>query len=613
MIRSSTFEVCIEVSGKPEIEGIYPDEATALGRAQDLLKLAKYTAVRVFRVSASDSHTLVFEQFYKGGGSGSVIAGIEQAYVCTAASDVYSFESRQTLLRLLRHYFDQQLTTPLELLHDAMALRLLERDTLLFSQAGHRLAAIQAQQLQVRPADRHEALSRLFREILDLSRESERLLPYAGTLAARGLTALVAQVTAELPPEQQGRVVTFAVARLLREARDWPLKLEAACGLFAEEQSPAAAAWLDGVLAEVVDGNEAIKAVLCYAPNLATALEALLAVIDGSWDSRLPGTRSVQKLSDILDRQPLPRVRAALLGRIASALGGRTPLTRLDRAGNGVALKHLLPKLQQFGGFMGGVAMSEALTRRAKVDFSSGPEDLSFEGTVAALSGFLPGPARKIGYLLDLLSSDLGRRKAHFLTQEIAALFSELRGIRDFAPHVDSSWSQAMVREDFRRRLYQAGIPHRLADGLMRKLDQVKDGPPRAGRMPAATAARPRPTAEPEGEMGGLVLTCRGVRHVVTAEETPFTIGRSPDCGLAVDCAMASRSHAVIEVEGGDFVLVDRSKNGTFVQGADRRTTALSKGSMVLPEQGTITIGVAGDSPEITENAVVGFQRVRTP
>jgi len=34
---------------------------------------------------------------------------------------------------------------------------------------------------------------------------------------------------------------------------------------------------------------------------------------------------------------------------------------------------------------------------------------------------------------------------------------------------------------------------------------------------------------------------------------------------------------------------------------------------MVLPEQGTITIGVAGDSPEITENAVVGFQRVRTP
>ncbi len=608
MIRSNTFEVTVEISGRPEIEGIYQDETIALERAHDLLKRAKYTAVRVYRVSASDSHTLIFEQFYTGAGVGSTIATIDDAYLCNSVNDVYTFGSRLTILRLLRSYFDQQLTIPLELLHDTMALRALERDALLFSQAGHRLSTLQGQQLKARPDERYDVLTRLFRDVFDFSKTSDRLVPYADHLKVRGLTAMIAEVGADFPLEEHDRVITFGVARTLREARDWSLKLDAACDLFEDGQSDTAAMRLDEVLAEIIDGNAAIKAVLGYAPDLAMALRALLAVVDGSWDDRLPGTRSLHKLKDIVAHQSAPRVRAALLNRVATALGGRTPLTKADRATNGEALKHLVPKIVDFGGFMGGTAMTAALTRRAKVDFSTGHDDLSFERTVGILCEFLPTPAGKIGYLLDLLPSEMGRRKTNYLTRLIAELFSQLRSVHEFAPNVDASWSYAMVREDFRRRLYQAGIPRVLADGLMQKLDVIQGG----ASLPV-TGSQPVPAPNQDADIGELVLTYRGTHCVVVPSKTPFTIGRSPNCHLAIDWGMASRAHAVVRVEGHEFVLHDQSKNGTFVRGSDQKTVSLTKTAIVLTGQGTITIGLSGDDPDATESAVITFQRVTPP
>ena len=608
MMRAATFEVSVEISGKPEIEGIYPDEKIARDRALDLLKLAKYTAVRVYKIGINDSHRLIFEKIHTGaiGNNASIIAAIDHAYVCTTVHDVYLFESRSTLLHLLRGYFDQQLILPLELLHDPMALRYLERDALLFNQALHRLAALQGQQLRIKPTERYDRLSRLFRDILDLSKTSDRLTSYAEDLIPQGLTALVDRVAMDWPEDEQARVITFALARHLREARDWALKLNAAHDLFDENQSAPAAAWIDELLAEIIDGNAAVKAIVGYAPDLATALSALVAALDGTWDDRLPGTPSLRKLNEVMARQSAPRVRTALLNRISTALGGQTPLTKGDRVSNGEALKRLLPKLKQFGGFMGGPAMAAALTRRVKVDLSTRPEDLSFEETINTLCTFLPNPAGKIGYLLDLLSSDMGRRRTAHITRMVADLFSQLRSIRDFAPHADSTWSHDMVREEFRCRLYQAGIPHALADGLIQKLEILQNNA-------SMSASSSKIENTHSVNIGKLVLIYRGLRYVIVAEETPFTIGRSPESKLTIDWNTASRTHAVIHVEGSDFILVDQSKNGTYVRIENRKTIALAKNSTILYGQGTITIGITGDCLDAAESAIIGFERVGVP
>ena len=654
MIRASTYEVVIEIGGKPEIEGIYQEEKEALQRAEYLLKLAKYTGVKVAKVSGRGDSKVIFDKLCNTGGGGATVSDVDDAFVCMSLSDVYCFESRLTLLRLMRNYFDQQLLIPLELLHNYTSLRYLERDALLFNQCGHKLAAVQARRLKIRADDRHHVLLKLFRELLETAKTPDSLKPYAELLGVRGLSGLIREVTETEPAADHNRIISYAVVQYISEFRDWNRKLAAACSLFEPDQSEEAENWLDEVLAEIIDGNEAVRAAIGYSPDLISALMSLRAVIDGAWDDRLPGTDALQKLSDVMAHKELPRVRAALLNRIATAVDGKAPLTKLDRAASAEAFKRLLTRLQEFGGFMGGQQMSAAVTRRAKIVLGRGDEDLSIENTVGILVAFLPTPAARIGYLLDLMSTDLGRKKAALLAGQIAELFNSIRTIYDFAPDVGDSMTQDAVRDDFRRRLYGAGIPRRLADGLMRRLEQLSSsssirppaqlagpspwtGPPQAhaaknhhahglharghhphGQPPPAGSAAPHSrsgTAEtkvtpPSPALGTLLLIHRGSRIVVTPDDTPFVIGRSSSCQLSVEWGTASRSHAEIRVVGDDFVLTDHSKNGTFLVGADHQEQALANSSGVLHGQGTITIGRIGDEAEAAEHAVIQFQRV---
>ena len=637
MIRASTYEVIIDVGGKSEIEGIYTDEKEALQRAEYLLKLAKYTGVKVNKISSRGDAKAIFDKLCNTTGGGATVSEIDDAFVCTSLGDVYCYESRATLLKLLRSYFDQQLTIPLELLHDYTALRYLERDALLFNQGGHRLAAVQARKLRIRPEDRHDALIKLFRELLAVSKSPEDAKPYIEALSIRGLSALIQEVTAKEPLAEHNRLISYAIAHFLSEFRDWNRKLITACSLFEVEQTQDAENWLDEILAEIIDGNEAVKAAIGYSPDLISALLSLRAVIEGEWDDRLPGTDALQKLSDVMAHRELPRVRAALLNRIATAIDGKAPLTKKDRLATADAFKVLLVKLQEFGGFMGGTQMAAAVTRRAKIVFNRGAEDLPFEETVSILLAQLPAPAARIGYLLDLMTSEIGRKKAATLAGQIAELFSRIRTIHDFAPNVGESVSQDAVRDDFRRRLYGAGIPRRLADGLMRKLEALAGAsfapppaaPPLAAAPPRPSAAPPRPapasglaaasspktapvktaaTPVPES-IGQLTLIHRGTRIIIAPDDTPFVIGRSTTCQLAIEWGTASRSHAEIKVVGTEFILIDHSTNGTFLIAADGETTMLTNSSAVLTGGGTITIGRIGDEPGAQEHAVIKFQR----
>ena len=623
MIRASTYEVFIDVGGKPEIEGIYQSEKEALTRAEYLLKLAKYTGVKVNQVSGRGGSKIIFDKMCTTSGGGATISNIDDAFVCTSLSDVYCFESRLTLLRLMRSYFDQQLMIPLELLHNYTSLRYLERDALLFNQGGHRLSALQAHKLKIRAEDRHDALDKLFRELLDISKNPGDLKPYVESLAIRGLSALIREVTEKEAPADHNRIISYAIVQRITEFRDWNQKLTAACGLFEEDQSEEAENWLDEVLAEIIDGNEAVKAAIGYAPDLGSALTAMLATIDGMWDDRLPGTDALMRLSDIMAHKELPRVKAALLTRVATALDGKAPLAKTDRSANAEAFKRLLTMLVEFGGFKGGVQMAAAVTRRAKIVLNRGDEDLSLESTIGILVAFLPTPAAKIGYLLDLMSSEMGRKKAALLADQIAEMFNKIKTINDFSPDVGDGMSHDAVREEFRRRLYSAGIPRRLADGLMRRLENLAAG---GGQpAPAASMARPAPRPAPSSQepttletvagplqssLGRLVLIHRGSRIVITPDDTPFVIGRSASCQLSIEWGTASRSHAEIAIIGSNYVLIDHSKNGTYLSGAGRPMVALSNTSAILSGQGSITIGQIGDEAEAAEHAVIQYQRL---
>jgi hypothetical protein len=642
MDRAYTFEVIIETAGKVEIEGIYKDESEALQRAEYLLKLAKYTAVRVNRVDSRDNHKPIFEKFYSGQGKVIQLSHVEEVYVCNSLADVYRFDSRLTLLRLLRAYFDEQLMIPSELLHRYVPLRYLERDALLFNQAAHRLSAYQARATNSRADERHSVLMKLFREVLEQAKASDKLAPYAASLAGGGVAGLL-EDTDRLAEGDRLRVVTYAFSRHLEELRDWSGKVSAICELFREEQAEPATAVLDEMLAEAIDGNAPVRAVLGYAPDLGSALTSLAATLEGAIDDRYCHTRALQQISDQLAVHALPRTRTALLHRIAVALDGRAPLTKLDRAANIDAFAALVPRLREFGGFQGGSEMSAALVRRAKQVYGKDGEDLPFEDAVQLLIDHLPNPGGRIGFMLDLLPTELGRSKTSFLAQRIAERFANLRSIRDFAPQADSTWSSDMVREDFRRRLYGAGIPRKLADALMRKLSalgDLPDAPPPRPSPPSSSPSLPAssppavrltpPVATPElhqptataalltpppyaldpplpGEIR-MAVSYRGSNLILGRSHTTAVLGRGEDCDVVVATKTASRAHATIRIEDGKFLLADESKNGTYLVNGALPPMVLNRSTAVLESEGAIYLGTTPENCGSDDSALVRFR-----
>jgi pSer/pThr/pTyr-binding forkhead associated (FHA) protein len=88
---------------------------------------------------------------------------------------------------------------------------------------------------------------------------------------------------------------------------------------------------------------------------------------------------------------------------------------------------------------------------------------------------------------------------------------------------------------------------------------------------------------------------------LVDERHSSITVGRAEDNDLVVKGHLISRLHARIEISRDQFVLIDQSTNGTFVQTADGQGLFIRHASLQLKGQGMIGLGhlPGEDSPRI--------------
>lgn len=87
------------------------------------------------------------------------------------------------------------------------------------------------------------------------------------------------------------------------------------------------------------------------------------------------------------------------------------------------------------------------------------------------------------------------------------------------------------------------------------------------------------------------VLALRHGDRTVTVEQGPFTLGRGAKSDLRVADARVSREHAVIERQGGAFMLTDSSTNGTYVQVGNEEVMFLHREQLRLHGTGHLSLG----------------------
>jgi hypothetical protein len=130
------------------------------------------------------------------------------------------------------------------------------------------------------------------------------------------------------------------------------------------------------------------------------------------------------------------------------------------------------------------------------------------------------------------------------------------------------------------------------------------DDPPEPGQQGLWVIEKPPETAalisDPEDllhlEPVRLNVRYRGEEWEVTAAWPVLLLGRSPNADITVDDHVVSRSHARIEYRLGRFLLIDHSRNGTFIRRPSGKEVYLRQQEFALSGHGTIGLGLPSAS-----------------
>lgn len=110
------------------------------------------------------------------------------------------------------------------------------------------------------------------------------------------------------------------------------------------EKSPDAAglAYLDEVMAEVLDGAEAAQEILGYQRNLASALQTMVKICAGTYSISDDTAAPLERLSALMAKSALPWTQRVLMEKVGRALSGIAPLTKGAREDEQDAFRNLM-------------------------------------------------------------------------------------------------------------------------------------------------------------------------------------------------------------------------------------------------------------------------------
>ena len=507
-LAGKTYEVMVAEGKRWIFESEHATRSAALQQAEILLGGMKHDGVRVLAESErTGAQEVIFEEVIDRANVITIIP-IETASPCQDIADFYRFPARRTAGRLLRKFLDDQGLTALELAYNAGQLMMFERNDRLFAPAMSRVGGIQAKATGAKAIDRTEELYKAFGQIKDRARTLSDDDTYPALLKAKGVNALIEVVTQREKEADREFLIRGAFARLLREHGDWDAKLRALIELGRGNPKASATAYLDEVVAEILDGAEATKELLGGQPDAAAANRVLIHLSTGSCMPPKNPISCIVELNHMLGRLEMPLSRQVLLERVAREIGGTRRLTKEDHEAERDAFVGLVRELVDDDGLKGGPGMAEAVVKRARMALSETDIDLSVEKAIDRLLDIMPNRAVRIGFLLDFVRSPLGDKENTLVTQALERIRLQLFQLSSLVPQTTDAETVARVMHGLKGRLAAwaaaADLRKKLAASLDGLMARGKSGDGKGGAKGATNTFKvdegKKAMADPTGE-----------------------------------------------------------------------------------------------------------------
>lgn len=433
--RGISFEILVRAEGRWVLEGVESTADAARVRARTLLESRQPEAVKVIeKREGREPGTVILEEEPAAAGRPASIVAIEDSPVCHVLEDIYRFGSRLTLGRLLRPYLDGERLTALELLHSPDRLSQLARLDTVFVQGLQRLAGIQARSGGEGVRTRLDALRALGEAARRRVPTAEEAARYRDVLDDGGLPALWRYVDGRHEAEDRDFFVRVGLSTRLAKGTDWADKLDGLLELLASAPEARGLVLVDEAMAEILDSAEAVKAIL---PSSGEVGQTLCLLVDLARGRPVAGSQSdsvTTRLETVMARFHPPLAEWILLERVRRHLAGLKPLSRAGAAEEVPLFRALLRGLSGLDGLLGGPAMSSAVTQRARVAMSGPGNDLIPEDGLMTMVGLIEHPGARLGYLLDMLETDLGARHQDIIVWKATEIADSPSAILSFFP-----------------------------------------------------------------------------------------------------------------------------------------------------------------------------------
>lgn len=371
--RMTSFEVFGGRDGRWIIEGVLDTEDEAIGFARSLLNSGKWDEVKVVRqrslITGSTSETVVFQERKPVAKEKPVHVTGTAAGVgnCAAIDDLYTFEARMIIGRLLRLFLDKFKITATELLHSYGYMRKVSDAGTLISAALHQVAKVQVQGADIPVKKRMAELELLLDQTLKRARDLHAARSKLPKLDPANITATSERVRATLPEELHDYVVLSLLTEHLIGGGSVGGKQEALLAMITDTLDDRLVRLLEGFVADTLCTAESIKDLLGPQRNLGTSLCTLADFLHGRiLDDGVKISPSLVRIGELMRAGKAPHCRVVLIERLRQAINQDQPLEPRDLNTDAALLRDLTDRLKDSKGqFLGGSVVEQALTSRS--------------------------------------------------------------------------------------------------------------------------------------------------------------------------------------------------------------------------------------------------------
>ncbi len=470
-LAQKTYDVFIMEEGRWLIDSHHERRSDAIDRAEELIADKRFAGVRVVSESTrTGEEEVLLEEKLEIGEKALTIVPIEEAPVCGKLSDYFAFPARQAAGRLLRNLLDRDGVTALELAFDYGALRALERNDNLFPRAVQQISRIQAKAVNQKPQIKIDALYAAFAEIKENARTAGDDGQQLKILQQGGLGGLVERAPA-VDPDGRRLYVLGGLAQALRGRADWGDKIRLVCELAEKAPDELVREYLDEIAAEVLDGNVAITEFFGGFGDSISAYKAIVHLTQGRCHVVNPRS-CIAEFNALMAVRPMPVTKSVLLDRVAASVGGYRALTREGKEADEAAFKALIREMTGHAGLVGGPRMAEAVASRSRMLLGEG-EDLALPDALDHLLSLLPNRAVRLGYLLDLVVSPLGRKNGDAVIGVLGRLVQQLTSLSSLVPRDLSPENVTRLIDELGEKMRSDALPEKWRQMFSTTLDRL--------------------------------------------------------------------------------------------------------------------------------------------